>query len=115
MENNWTNFGAIPPKSYFTNYKKVQNNRFFGAGGHVFQSIKPIINPIRLLNKGLIPAKFQVSSSNRLGEKLLTRSNVIRGGIKRKKKYSEIGVKQSGSDARASESQLRIKPSQIYC
>ena len=47
---------------------------FFAANGHVYQSIKPIINPIRLLYKGLIPAKYQGSSSNCLGENAVTRS-----------------------------------------
>ena len=57
-----------------TNYEKVQKNRFFTPGGHVFQSIKPNINPNRLLYKALKPVKFQDSSSNRLGEKLITSS-----------------------------------------
>ena len=35
MGNNRTDFGAIPSKSYFTNYEKVQNNRYFAAGSHV--------------------------------------------------------------------------------
>ena len=72
MSNLWTNFGKNRPNIKFTNDENVQNNRFFAAGSHVFQSIKPIINPIRLLYKVLMPVKFQGSSSNRLGAKLFT-------------------------------------------
>ena len=68
----YTNFEQIPLNRYFTNYKNVQNNRFFAASVQVYQSITAIINPIRLLYNGIIPAKFQDSSLNRLGVTMLT-------------------------------------------
>ena len=64
-------FWDILPKSNFANYENVQNTGFLAAGGHVYQSIKPIINPIRLLCKGYIPVNLQAFTSNRLGGKLI--------------------------------------------
>ena len=71
---------------FFTNYKNVQNNRFLVAGGYVYQSINLIINPDRLLFKGFIPVQFQASTSNHLGEKLIT--NPVNFGWKKKGKKS---------------------------